>query len=119
MTVMTTFNKNWALRANRGVAVFAAPLQLDFEQLDDDNPMKKTAHRHYAMLRKLVDWKDGELVVNPARVGRHFFACRHEANAKSNRTNFLKYMHKIEMLQQERRQLLEAEGVTDERKAVS
>ena len=94
------------------------PGELDFEQLDDDNPMKKTAHRHYAMLRKLVDWKDGELVVNPARVGRHFFACRHEANAKSNRTNFLKYMHKIEMLQQERRQLLEAEGVTDEKKAV-
>ncbi|MBR6963820.1 MAG: hypothetical protein IKH86_09365 [Prevotella sp.] len=75
------------------------PGEPDFEQLDDDNPMKKTAHRHYAALRKLVDWKDGELVVNPARVGRHFFACRHEANAKSNRTNFLKYMHKIEMLQ--------------------
>ena len=28
MTVMTTFNKNWALRANRGVVVLAAPLQL-------------------------------------------------------------------------------------------
>ena len=25
---MTTFNKNWALRANRGVAVLAAPLRL-------------------------------------------------------------------------------------------
>ena len=75
------------------------PGELDFEQLDDDNPMKKTAHRHYAALRKMVDWKDGCLVVNPARVGRHFFACRHEPNAKSNRTNFLKYMHKISMLQ--------------------
>ena len=28
MTVITTFNKNWALRANRGVVVLAAPLQL-------------------------------------------------------------------------------------------
>ena len=90
----------------------------DGEQLES-NKITKTIYHHYAALRKLVDWKDGELVVNPARVGRHFFACRHEANAKSNRTNFLKYMHKIEMLQQERRQLLEAEGVTDERKAVS
>ena len=75
------------------------PGELDFEQLES-NKITKTIYHHYAALRKLVDWKDGELVVNPARVGRHFFACRHEANAKSNRTNFLKYMHKIEMLQQ-------------------
>ena len=87
------------------------PGELDFEQLDDDNPMKKTAHRHYAALRKMVDWKDGELVVNPARVGRHFFACRHEPNAKSNRTNFLKYMHKIYLAQEEYRKLLAAQEV--------
>ena len=87
------------------------PGELDFEQLDDDNPMKKTAHRHYAMLRKLVDWKDGELVVNPARVGRSFYASRKEPNAKSHRTNFLKYMHKIYLAQEEYRKLLAAQEV--------
>ena len=79
--------------------------ELDFDQLDDDNSMKKTAHRHYAVLRKLVDWRDGCLVVEPARVGRHFYACRHEENAKTNRTNFLKYMHKVSLAQEELRKL--------------
>lgn len=95
------------------------PGELNFEQLDDDNPMKKTAHRHYAALRKMVDWKDGELVVNPARVGRHFYACRHEPNAKSNRTNFLKYMHKISMLQTLLNTNASEVSVKDERKTVT
>ena len=95
------------------------PGELNFEQLDDDNPMKKTAHRHYAALRKMVDWKDGELVVNPARVGRHFFACRHEPNAKSNRTNFLKYMHKIYLAQEEMERVeVSAMEVEEERENV-
>ena len=95
------------------------PGELNFEQLDDDNPMKKTAHRHYAALRKMVDWKDGELVVNPARVGRHFYACRHEPNAKSNRTNFLKYMHKIYLAQEEMERVeVSAMEVEEERENV-
>lgn len=94
------------------------PGELDFEQLES-NKITKTIYHHYAALRKLVDWKDGELVVNPARVGRHFFACRHEANAKSNRTNFLKYMHKIEMLQQMLKNDASEVSVQDERKAVT
>lgn len=94
------------------------PGELDFEQLES-NKITKTIYHHYAALRKLVDWKDGELVVNPARVGRHFFACRHEANAKSNRTNFLKYMHKIEMLQQMLKNDASEVSVKDERKAVT
>ena len=94
------------------------PGELDFEQLES-NKITKTIYHHYAALRKLVDWKDGELVVNPARVGRHFFACRHEANAKSNRTNFLKYMHKIEMLQQMLKNDASEISVKDERKAVT
>ena len=94
------------------------PGELDFEQLES-NKITKTIYHHYAALRKLVDWKDGELVVNPARVGRHFFASRHEANAKSNRTNFLKYMHKIEMLQQMLKNDASEVSVKDERKAVT
>lgn len=85
------------------------PGEVDFEQLEDDHPMKKTAHRHYAVLRKLVDWCDGCLVVNAARVGRHFYACRHEENAKANRTNFLKYMHKVSLAQEELRRLQAAQ----------
>lgn len=85
------------------------PGEVDFGQVDDEHPLKKTAYRHYAALRKMVDFKDGYLVVNAARVGHHFFVSRKEANAKANRTNFLKYMHKIDMAQQERRKLLEGE----------
>ena len=83
------------------------PGELDFEQLESTK-ITKTLYHHYAVLRKMVDWKDGELVVNPARVGRHFFACRHEPNAKSNRTNFLKYMHKIGLAQEE---MMHVEGI--------
>ena len=75
--------------------------EVDFDQLDDDHPLKKTVHKYYFELRKLVDFCDGRLEVDPVRVGRYFYACRHEENAKSHRTNFLKYMHKIDLAQQE------------------
>ena len=78
------------------------PEELDFEQLDDDHPLRKTVYKHYAALRKLVDWQDGELRVMPARVGQHFYASRHEKNAKQNRSLLLKYMHKVAMVQEER-----------------
>ena len=94
------------------------PGELNFEQLES-NMITKTIYHHYAALRKMVDWKDGELVVNPARVGRHFFACRHEPNAKSNRTNFLKYMHKISMLQTMLNTDASDVSVKDERKTVT
>lgn len=88
--------------------------ELDFEQLDDDHKLRKTIYKHYAALRKLVDWQDGCLVVNPARVGQHFFASRHEEKAKSNRSNFLKYMHKIDLVQQERQKLLAAQQESED-----
>lgn len=84
------------------------PGEVDFDQLDDDHKMKQAAHRYYAALRKLVDFKDGCLVVDPVRVGRHFYTSRHEENAKANRTSFLKYMHKVELAQEEYRRLLSA-----------
>lgn len=79
--------------------------EVDFDQLDDDHPLKKSAHKQYAALRKMVDWRDGCLVVDAVRVGRHFYVCRHEENAKANRTRFLEYMHKVELAQEELRRL--------------
>lgn len=84
------------------------PGEFDFEQLDVAPETRKLICKNYAVLRKLVDYVDGFLVVNVARVGQHFYASRHEEKAKGNRTNFLKYMHKIDLVQQERRKLLES-----------
>lgn len=85
--------------------------EIDFSQVDDDKPVKKGIYKHYAALRKLVDWEDGYLVANPAHIGRHFFATRSEENAKSNRSDLLKYLHKIDLVQQEHRRQLEAEAM--------
>ena len=85
------------------------PGEFDFALLDDDHKLKKTVYKHYSELRKLVDYCDGCLVVNPVKVGRHFYTNRKEENAKGHRNAFLKYMHKIDMAQQERKKLLEAE----------
>ncbi len=90
------------------------PGELDFEQLTDNPKVSKTVYHHYAVLRKLADWRDGMLVVNPARAGQFFYASRHEDNAKSNRTNFLKYMHKVAMVQEEYRKLQDARTEGDE-----
>ena len=84
------------------------PAEFDFSQLDDDHKLKKSIHKHYSELRKLVDYCDGFLVVNPVKVGRHFYMNRKEESAKGHRNAFLKYMHKIELVQQERRKLLES-----------
>ena len=84
------------------------PAEFDFSQLDDDHKLKKSIHKHYSELRKLVDYCDGCLVVNPVKVGRHFYMNRKEESAKGHRNAFLKYMHKIELVQQERRKLLES-----------
>ena len=81
------------------------PSEFDFSQLDDDHKLKKTAYKHYSEMRKLVDYRDGYLVVDPVKVGRHFFFSRHEENAKAHRSAFMKYMHKIDMAQQERQRL--------------
>ena len=83
--------------------------EFDFSLLDDDHKLKKTVHKHYSELRKLVDYSDGCLVVNPVKVGRHFYTNRKEENAKSHRNAFLKYMHKITLAQQERKKLQEAD----------
>ena len=86
------------------------PDEFDFSLLDDDHKLKKTVHKHYHELRKLVDYCDGCLVVNPVKVGRHFYANRKEENAKSHRNAFLKYMHKISLAQELYRKLQAAQS---------
>lgn len=90
------------------------PGEFDFSLLDDDHKLKKSIHKHYSELRKLVDYCDGFLVVNPVKVGRHFYSNRKEENAKAHRNAFMKYMHKITLAQEERRKLLEAEATQQE-----
>ena len=85
------------------------PAEFDFSLLDDDHKLKKSIHKHYSELRKLVDYCDGFLAVNPVKVGRHFYTNRKEENARGHRNAFLKYMHKITLAQEERRKLLESE----------
>ena len=86
------------------------PDEFDFSQLDDDHKLKSNIHKHYSELRKMVDYCDGCLVVNPVKVGRHFYTNRKEENAKGHRNAFLKYMYKISLAQEERRKLLETEA---------
>ena len=81
------------------------PAEFDFSLLDDDHKLKKSIHKHYSELRKLVDYSDGCLVVNPVKVGRHFYTNRKEENARGHRNAFLKYMYKIDLAQQWRQKL--------------
>ena len=85
------------------------PGEVDFEQLDESKEKKAMFRKHYAALRSLTDWQDGYLVVDPLRVGQFFFSSREETNAKSHRNVLLKYLHKIDMVQQVRKKLLNTE----------
>ena len=83
------------------------PGEVDFEQVEVSQKVTKTVYHHYAALRKIVDYKDGYLVIDPVRVGKYFYLNRHEENAKTHRSAFLNYMHKIELAQDEMRRLQE------------
>lgn len=83
------------------------PGEVDFEQVEVSQKITKTVYHHYAALRKIVDYKDGYLVADPVRVGKYFYLNRHEENAKTHRSAFLNYMHKIELAQDEMRRLEE------------
>ena len=83
------------------------PGEVDFEQVTISQKITKTVYHHYAALRKIVDYEDGYLVIDPVRVGKYFYLNRHEENAKTHRSAFLNYMHKIELAQEEMRRLQE------------
>ncbi len=84
--------------------------EVDFDQLDDDHRLKKVIHKYYHELRRMVEFAGGKLVVNPMRVGRYFYASRHEENARQHRNAFLKYMHKIDMAQSLLEKMQESEA---------
>lgn len=86
------------------------PGEIDFDQLEPNPKITKSAVHHYTALRRLVDYEDGCLKVNPLHVGKYFYNNRNEENAKAHRTSFLKYMHKVELSQQELRKLMQKEG---------
>lgn len=67
----------------------------------DSTIAEKDVHKFYFCLRKICDFKDGCLVVNPSKAGHYFYAHRKDHKAKEQRTNFLKYMMKIRLAQEE------------------
>ena len=90
------------------------PGEIDFELLEVSPKITKSVYHHYAALRRIVDFVDGCLVVDPVRVGRYFYLNRHEENAKAHRSAFLNYMYKIELVQAEYRKLMAAQDDADE-----
>ena len=83
------------------------PGEVDFDQVEISQKLSKTIHHHYDALRRIVDYKDGCLVVDPVQAGKYFYLNRHEDNAKSHRSTFLNYMYKIDLAQAELRRLQE------------
>ena len=83
------------------------PGEVDFEQVEISQKLSKTIFHHYDALRRIVDYQDGCLVVDPVQVGKYFYLHRHEDNAKAHRSAFLNYMYKIELAQAELRRLQE------------
>ena len=83
------------------------PGEVDFDQVEISQKLSKTIHHHYDALRRIVDYKDGCLVVDPVQAGKYFYLNRHEDNAKTHRSAFLNYMYKIELAQEEMRRLQE------------
>ena len=83
------------------------PGEVDFDQVEISQKLSKTIHHHYDALRRIVDYKDGCLVVDPVQAGKYFYLNRHEDNAKTHRSAFLNYMYKIELAQAELRRLQE------------
>ena len=81
--------------------------EIDFEQVDDE-VQRKSAYKFYSALRQMADWVDGDLVADPASIGRIFYLNRHEENAKARRGVLLKYLHKISLVQEVRRKCLAA-----------
>ena len=73
-----------------------------FQVPDDDKVLsQKDIHKHYYCLRKMCDYEDHQLKMNPLQVGIYFYTHRKDENAKEHRKAFLKYMTKVELAQQQ------------------
>ncbi len=80
------------------------PDEIDLELTDSSSKIKPEVYKHYAEMRRMVDYVNGDLVPNPARVGCFFYDSRKEKDAKGNRVKFMKYMMKISLAQEVRHQ---------------
>lgn len=73
-----------------------------FQVPDDDKVLsQKDIHKHYYCLRKMCDYENHQLKMNPLQVGIYFYTHRKDENAKEHRKAFLKYMTEVEMAQQQ------------------
>ena len=86
--------------------------EIVFHELNDGKhvPMK-VVHIYYHFLRKICDWVDGGLKVDPAKVGARFYTCRKDPGAKEQRKAFFTYMMKVELAQQAMREIRQRQGV--------
>ena len=67
----------------------------------DSIVVEKDVHKHYFCLRKICDYIDDCLVVDPCKAGHFFYAHRKDEKAKEQRTGFLKYTMKMDLAQQD------------------
>ncbi len=79
--------------------------EFDFDHLPSDHPLKHTVYKHYAALRQLVDYADGDLVVRPCRVGQFLYQNRHDKVVTAHRQELLRYLYMIGLAQEDRRAL--------------
>ena len=68
---------------------------------NDDQLSHKNIHKYYYALRKICDYDEQGLPVNPIKAGIYFYTHRKDKNAKEHRRAFLKYMTKIDLAQKE------------------
>ena len=105
LKLLSMFDKGvFASKAARRQRVTKYPGEIDFESIEDPEKRKK-AYKNYDVFRKIVDYRDGFLIVDAYHAGHHFYTSKDEPNAKTLRNYFLKYIIKIELAQEEIRRL--------------
>jgi hypothetical protein len=87
------------------------PNEIVFQVTENDAPVTaKDVHKYYHSLHKICDYRDGMLTVIPLKAGIYFYTHRKDKNASTLRTDFFKYMYKVELVQQEMQELQKRRG---------
>lgn len=84
----------------RGARHYADEIMLPVPD-DETVVTAKDIHKHYYCLRKLCDYDERGLTLNPLLTGIYFYTHRKEDNAKEFRRLLLKYITKIDLAQRE------------------
>ena len=77
---------------------------------NDDQLSSKNIHKYYHCLRKLCDYNNQCLEVIPLKAGIYFYTHRKDKNAAEHRSDFVKYMTKTEIVQQEMTEMRKRRG---------